>query len=172
MMPALTGHFREWTALDEELLKPYLDSVKEILQMMAGVQVFSHSITPVEKAEILSYGVSSILTFSGGIFTGRIVLDLPPEVALKIANSLLGENFTSPRERMVLASICEINNTIAGNANTVINNKTGLSLRLSPPYVLTGERLVFASTKSKSVSVMFKANIGFFRMYLTLKGVD
>jgi CheY-specific phosphatase CheX len=158
--------------VDQELLQPYIDSVNEVLQMMIGVKVLSHSVTPVEKSEIMSYGVASIMTFAGGIFSGRVVLDLPPEVALKIANQLLGEQFTTTRERMVLASVSELNNTIGGTANTVINNSTGIGLRLAPPYVVTGDKLVFASTKAKSVGVMFKTNIGFFRMYLTLKGVD
>lgn len=161
--------------MDEKWWTPFLDGTKQVLQMMADVQIYSTSVTPLNSGDLLSYGVSSVITFAGeqaAEVQGRLIIDFPPDVALKIAGNLLGEPQSDVHDPMMLAAISEINNTIAGDAVTTLNNRHQFGLRLAPPIVLTGEKVVFTSVKVRSISVMCKCNVGFFRFYVTLRGVE
>ena len=135
-----------------QLSNPFMDSVRDILKQMANIDVTVTNIICSENDSIYSYGVSSIISCVGKI-KGRLLLDMEQAVALAIAQNITGIYYTSVKEYMVLASISEVNNIIAGNAVTMINNMYSLGLRLAPPIVFAGKDSVICIPKISSSSL-------------------
>ncbi len=135
-----------------ELYSPFIISTKEIISQMTGIEVEVNDALNSEGDEIISKGVSSIIAFAGKI-KGRLLLDVENELAIIFGKTLTEQNYTSCKEFMVLASVSEINNIIAGRAITELNNKYSLDLRLSPPIVFTGKDTVISIPRLSSISV-------------------
>ena len=135
-----------------QLSNPFMDGVKEVLKKMADIDVQITNSINTENESILSYGVSSIISCVGKI-KGRLLLDMEQSLAIAIAENITGVCYTSAKEYMVLATVSEINNMIAGNAITVINNAYSLGLRLAPPIVFTGKDTIICIPKISSSSL-------------------
>jgi chemotaxis protein CheX len=151
----------------QELTAPFLHSTQNMIQQMAGIIVTPEGDFYEEKNDLVSLGVASLVSF-GGKMKGRLLLDMEPSLALAFANVINGENYTSDREFMVLMSIAELNNIVAGDANTLINNQFHLNLRLAPPVVFAGKGTIIRIPKiaSQSIGCMtphgrLKVNIAF-----------
>ncbi len=53
---------------------------------------------------------------------GRLVIDMEPSLALNLTYNITGLSFQDVKDSMVMACVNEINNTVAGDAVTKINN--------------------------------------------------
>lgn len=135
-----------------ELTAPFLSSIKNIIYQMSNVSVSYDGEFYGENDDIVSYGVSSIISFSG-LFIGRLLIDMEPGLALTIAQNINGNSFTSVKDDMVLATISELNNIIAGDGITQLNNSMNLKLRLAPPIVFAGNNPVICIPKISSQSI-------------------
>lgn len=135
-----------------QLSNPFINSVKGILMEMANIDVTVAGAISSDNDAVVSYGVTSIISCVGKI-KGRLMLDMEQSLAVAIAQNVTGICYASVKEYMVLATISEVNNIIAGNAITVINNQFSLGLRLAPPIVLTGEDIIISIPKISSTSL-------------------
>lgn len=152
-----------------QLYKPFIRSVCDTFAMMASMKVYIEGAFSAETEEIISYGVSSIINYTGRI-KGRFLLDMQPSVALTLTQNILGAYYSNVRDEMVLATISEMNNVIAGNAVSALNDMYSLGLWLSPPYIFTGKNAVIVLPRIRSASVgcntlygKLKVNIAFER---------
>jgi chemotaxis protein CheX len=145
--------------MDLNLYEPFMESIQSILMQMANVQLERDGEYISENDEIISYGVSSIIAYSGKL-KGRLLLDLDKELALKIAENITGIKYASTHEYMVLASISELNNIVAGDGITKLNNRYSYGLRLAPPIVFTGKDTIICIPKISSVSLNCKTIFG------------
>lgn len=155
--------------INPRLTQPYIDSTKNVIKDMADIDIEVSGYFYPDREDIISYGVSSIITFMGKI-KGRLVLDMDPELALKIAQNINAENFSSVKEMLVLTSISEINNVIAGHANTNLNNLFNLGLRLAPPIVFTGKKPIICIPKINSESIDCYTKYGRLRLNVAFEG--
>lgn len=135
-----------------QLSNPFINSVKDILKKMADIDVSVAGALNSGNESIVSYGVTSIISCSGKI-KGRLLIDMEKGLAIAIAENITGIYYAEAREQMVLAAISEVNNIIAGDAITVINNQFSLGLRLAPPIVMTGKDVVVSIPKISSTSL-------------------
>lgn len=152
-----------------QLSNPFINSVKDIMMKMADIDVTVTGTVISGNEEIVSYGVTSIVACVGKI-KGRLLLDMEQSLAVTIAQNVTGVCYASAKEYMVLATISELNNIIAGDAITVINNQFSLGLRLAPPVVLTGKDVIISIPKISSTSLdcttrygKLKVNVAFER---------
>lgn len=152
-----------------QLSNPFINSVKDIVMKMAGIDVTVVGTIVTGNEEIISYGVTSIVSCVGKI-KGRLLLDMEQSLAVTIAEKVTSVYYASAKEYMVLATISELNNIIAGDAITVINNRFSLGLRLAPPIVLVGKDVVISIPKISSTSLdcvtrygKLKVNVAFER---------
>lgn len=145
--------------MDKQLYLPFIESVKSILMQMTNIELEPDGECIAEDDEVVSYGVSSIISYSGKL-KGRLLLDMEKELALKIAENITGNIYTSTNEYMVLASISELNNIIAGDGITKLNNEYSYGLRLAPPIVFSGRDTVICIPKISSVSLNCKTPYG------------
>lgn len=151
----------------EKLVLPFAKSVQEMIRQMAGIEVGFEGDFYDETEELTSLGVSSVISFAGKI-RGRLVLDMEPALALAFAGKINDREFTTEREVMVLMSVSELNNIVAGDANTYLNNQFHLGLRLAPPVVFAGNKAIIHTPRIPSASLScitpygkLKVNVGF-----------
>lgn len=149
--------------MSAHLYVPFVNSTKDMLKQMADIDIAVSGTFQDEEDSIASYGVSSIISFAGKV-KGRFLLDMEPGVALTIAQNITGVYYNSPKDNMVLASISELNNTIAGDGITNLNNTYSLSLRLAPPVVFTGKDTVISIPKIPSASLHCTTRYGKLRI--------
>jgi chemotaxis protein CheX len=155
--------------ISQQLTQPYLDSIQDVLRDMAGIEIEPGGYFYPNHTDIVSYGVASIITFMGKI-KGRLLLDMDPELAIQIAGNINDEKFTNTREFMVLTTISEVNNVIAGKAITSINNTFSLGLRLAPPIVFTGKKPIICIPKISSESLDCYTKNGRLRINVAFEG--
>ena len=155
--------------MDQRLIKPYLESARRIIYEMTGIKISIVGGVKADADEFGSYGIASVLTFAGKI-KGRLVIDISPELAKQMYFNMMEEKQDNIKDRMLLATISEMNNTIAGDANTKLNNEYNLSLRLAPPIVFSGQKILVATAKIKSVIVECKTEYGNLRLNLAFVG--
>lgn len=155
--------------INQQLTQPYFDSAQNVLQDMAAVKIEPGGYFYPDHNDILSYGVASIITFMGKI-KGRLLIDMDPELALEIARNINDEQFNNTKEFMVLTTISEVNNVIAGKANTILNNNFSLGLRLAPPIVFTGKKPIVCIPKINSESIDCYSKHGRLRINVAFEG--
>lgn len=153
--------------MDKRLEEPYLNSTKNTIKRMVGIDIYECKDEELANGEIISYGVGSIINFTGKI-KGRFMIDLEVDLACKIASKILGKPCYNLKDRAFIAAISELNNIIAGDANTYINNTHSLDLRLATPVAYTGKSIILLTPKVISSSFLcitasgkIKLNIGF-----------
>lgn len=144
-------------------------SIRETIQSMCGVEIIPEGNFQNESSEISILGVASMINFSGKR-KGRVMLDMEDSLAIKLASSLIGEDYTTTRNTMVLAAVSEINNIFSGSAMTIINNQLGLSLWMAPPVVMTGKNVIVCIPKIDSMSLKFKTPHGILRINVAMEG--
>ncbi|MCX7841946.1 MAG: chemotaxis protein CheX [Clostridia bacterium] len=149
--------------MQAQLYDPFKKSIAGVLRQMSGIELRTTEVFHPETEDIESYGVSSIISFSGKI-KGRLLLDIEQSLALEIAKNIVGQEFSSEKEYMVLAAISELNNIVAGDAITALNNMHSLSLRLAPPVVFAGKGAAICIPKLNSYSMYCTSEYGKLRL--------
>ena len=103
-----------------ELIQPFIN---------AADAVFSESLqSPTKIADLAmeeeTYrrkGVAALILIKGDI-EGRVILDLAPEVAFKIASHLAGTELQES-EQLARETVCELANMVIGNSVTLLNDQ-------------------------------------------------
>src|SRR5271155_4088619 len=112
-----------------ELIQPFID---------AADSVFSETLQAPAKIADLSMdenayrrkGVAALIAIKGDI-EGRVILDISPEVAIKIAGQLAGMG-VKPTDQVVRERVCELANMVIGNSVTLLNDQ-GFRFKVFPP---------------------------------------
>lgn len=155
----------------KELLDALSISLTRILKKMAGISPLVDTNYKAESNEIFSRGITSIINFSGKA-NGRIMIDMPINTALSITKKITGNHCTDAKNEMVMSTVSELNNIVAGDVLTVINNKYSSKLRLIPPIVFTGEETMICLDKIDSESFDCSTDFGNIRANVALEGSD
>jgi CheY-specific phosphatase CheX len=119
-----------------EYINSFVDSAKHVMENYIPTEIRAGKLTL--KDCIIAQGISATVFLVGSV-DGRVVLDVAPLTAKKIASHLNGRDFDR-LEHLVLDTICEITNIIIGNAITSLNNK-GFHFRPSPPCFFIGKKM-------------------------------
>lgn len=119
--------------IDPKLVVPIVNSVRNVLSTMAGVQTTvgrPHFATGNESAE---YDYSGIIGFSGKL-VGSVVVSFPREVAIKLVAAFAGGSL-APDSSDFADAIGELANMIAGAAKS----NMGANANITVPNVITGK---------------------------------
>jgi chemotaxis protein CheX len=114
-----------------ELIQPFIN---------AADAVFSESLQSPTKIVDLAMeeetyrrkGVAALILIKGDI-EGRVILDLAPEVAFKIASHLAGTELQES-EQLARETVCELANMVIGNSVTLLNDQ-GFRFKVFPPEI-------------------------------------
>jgi chemotaxis protein CheX len=138
--------------MNSNLYEPFVKNTKSIFMSMGNVEVNFGPTSISNEDETISLGVTSIISYTGKM-KGRFMIDMEEEVALALAHNITGTYYTTVRDDMVMATVSEINNIIAGHAISEINNIHSLKLWLAPPIVFNGKKAVICIPKVNSSTV-------------------
>lgn len=118
-----------------ELIQPFINAADAVFaeSLHAPTQIADLSM---EEQTYRRKGVAALIAIKGDI-EGRIILDLSPEVAVKIASHLAGGE-VQESEQIVRETVCELANMVIGNSVTLLNDQ-GFRFKVFPPEIHVNE---------------------------------
>jgi chemotaxis protein CheX len=114
-----------------ELIQPFIDAAdavfSECLQSPAKILDLT-----MDEQTYRRKGVAALIAIKGDI-EGRVILDLSPEVAVKVASRLAGAELPESQQ-LVRETVCELANMVIGNSVTLLNDQ-GFRFKVFPPEI-------------------------------------
>ncbi len=108
-------------------------------------------------------GIAALIVIKGDI-EGRIILDLAPEVAMRVAAILSGvDNVES--EQTARETVCELANMVIGNSVTLLNDQ-GYKFKVFPPEIHTSDEGLAGSQDTEAMVLAIETNCG--NIYLNI----
>jgi chemotaxis protein CheX len=111
-------------------------------------------------------GVAALVWLSGDI-EGRIIFDLDPETAVRVASRMAGAELPESDD-LVRETACELANQIIGNAVTALNDQ-GFHFRVHPPVLHTSEEGTKSSEDTEALVMCFETGSGTVFMNVALR---
>ena len=112
------------------------------------------------------YESRALIQVSGDI-EGRIILDLDPETAGRVASKFAGTELPETDE-LVRETVFELANQVIGNAVTVLNDQ-GFHFRVHPPTLHTSDHGPKSSEDTEALVICFETGIGDVFMNIALR---
>src|SRR5260370_14334064 len=139
-----------------ELIQPFIN---------AADAVFAESLQAPTKIVDLSMdenayrrkGVAALIAIKGDI-EGRVILDLSPEVAMKVASLLAGTEVEAS-EQVVRATGCEMANMVIANSVTLLNDQ-GFPFKVFPPEIHMDETGLGGSAHTEALAISIETPCG------------
>jgi chemotaxis protein CheX len=132
-----------------ELIQPFINAADAVFAESLQAPTKIADLTMDEEA-YRRKGVAALIAIKGDI-EGRVILDLSPEVAIKIASHLAGEQVPES-EQIVRETVCELANMVIGNSVTLLNDQ-GFHFKVFPPEIHMNDEGL-ASTKETEALVL------------------
>lgn len=145
-----------------DLIQPFIGSLDTVLAEMMQAPAEIADLT-MEEDGYRKKGLAAVVTFKGQI-EGRIVLDMEPQAAAKVAGYLAGGE-VDPAESIASEAVCELANMVIGNAVTQLNDR-GFQFKVFPPSVMTEEQCAKAGQDSEATILCFETTSG--NVYLNI----
>ena len=108
-------------------------------------------------------GVAALIVIKGDI-EGRIILDLAPEVALKVAAILTGAEAVDS-EQTVRETVCELANMVIGNSVTLLNDQ-GYKFKVFPPEIHMNDEGLACTRDTEAMVLAIETSCG--NIYLNI----
>jgi chemotaxis protein CheX len=108
-------------------------------------------------------GVAALIAIKGDI-EGRVILDLSPEVAVKVASVLAGAEVEAS-EQLVRETVCELANMVIGNSVTLLNDQ-GFHFKVFPPEIHMNEAGLAGSADTEALVICIETPCG--NIYLNI----
>jgi len=116
-----------------ELIQPFINAADCVLAQ--GLQCpMSIGNLSMEEEAYRRKGVAAMVAVTGDI-EGRIIFDLDPETAVRVASRFAGAELPESDD-LVRETVCELANQVIGNAITALNDQ-GFRFRVHPPTLHT-----------------------------------
>jgi chemotaxis protein CheX len=145
-----------------DLIQPFIGSLDSVLaEMMQAPPTIAD--LAMEEDGYRKKGLAAVVTFKGQI-EGRIVLDMEPRAAAKVAGYLAGAE-VDPSATIVSEAVCELANMVIGNAVTQLNDR-GFQFKVLPPSLMTEEQCAKAGQDSEATILCFETLAG--NVYLNI----
>ena len=114
-----------------ELIQPFINAADAVFAeaLQAPTNILDLSM---DEETYRRKGIAALILIKGEI-EGRVILDLAPDVAMKVASHLAGSDLLESEE-IVRETVCELANMIIGNSVTLLNDK-GFRFKIYPPEI-------------------------------------
>ncbi|HTZ99289.1 MAG TPA: chemotaxis protein CheX [Candidatus Aquilonibacter sp.] len=145
-----------------DLIQPFIGSLDSVLaeMMQAPAKIVD---LDMEEEGYRRKGLAAVVNFKGQI-EGRIILDMEPSAAARVASFLSGAD-VDPSESIVPETVSELANMVIGNAVTQLNDR-GFEFKVFPPSALTDEQCAKAGSDSEATILCFQTPAG--NVYLNI----
>ena len=145
-----------------ELIQPFINAADAVFSEMLQAPTKINDLS-MDEETYRRKGVAAHILFKGDI-EGRVVLDIAPEVAYKIASHLTG-GAVQEGEQIARETVCELANMVIGNAVTQLNDR-GFTFKVFPPALLSEEQCAKAGYDSEATILCFETPHG--NVYLNI----
>jgi len=108
-------------------------------------------------------GIAALITIKGEI-EGRVILDLAPEVALKVASQLAGSAVVES-EQLARETVSELANMVIGNSVTLLNDQ-GFRFKVFPPEIHMNDQGLAGNADTEAMVICIETPCG--EVYLNI----
>jgi chemotaxis protein CheX len=148
-----------------ELIQPFINAADAVLAQGLQSPMTIGNLSMEEEA-YRRKGVAALIWITGDI-EGRIIFDLDPETAVRVASKFAGAEVPESDE-LIRETVFELANQVIGNAVTVLNDQ-GFHFRVHPPVLHTSEHGPKGSEDTEAVVMCFETASGNVFMNVALR---
>ncbi|MBV9181514.1 MAG: chemotaxis protein CheX [Acidobacteria bacterium] len=139
-----------------ELIQPFINAADAVLSQGLNSPMAIGNLTMEEEA-YRRKGVAAMVKLTGDI-GGRIIFDLAPTTAARVASQFAGTELPESDE-LVREAVCELANQIIGNAIATLNDQ-GFHFRVHPPELHTSEHGPKSTEHTEALVLCFETQSG------------
>jgi chemotaxis protein CheX len=139
-----------------ELIQPFINAADAVLAQGLQCPTTVGNLS-MEQEAYRRRGVAALIWVTGDI-EGRIVIDLDPETAVRVASRFAGTELPESDE-LVRETVCELANQVIGNAVTSLNDQ-GFHFRVHPPVLHTSEHGPKSTEDTEALVICFETMVG------------
>lgn len=139
-----------------ELIQPFINSADAVLAEALRCTTKMGDLS-MEEDTYQRKGLAALVAITGEI-EGRVVVDVEPETALRVANQLAGEEL-DPSDELVRETVCELANLVIGNAVTSLNDR-GFHFLVHPPVFHPSREGLKGSEDTEAIVLYFDTAAG------------
>ena len=148
-----------------ELIQPFINAADAVLSQGLHGATKVVNLTMEEQA-YRRKGVAGMVAVTGDI-EGRIVLDLEPQVAVRVASHYAGAELPES-DALIKETIFELANQVVGNAVSALNDQ-GFHFRVHPPQLVTAAEGDKTSEDVEALMICFETAMGNVYMNVALR---
>jgi chemotaxis protein CheX len=139
-----------------ELIQPFINAADAVFaeSLHAPTKIVDLAM---EEQAYKRKGVAALILIKGDI-EGRVILDLAPEVALKIASVLAGGDVQGS-EQLARETVCELANMVIGNSVTLLNDQ-GFRFKVFPPEIHVNDEGLAGSIDTEAMVICIETPCG------------
>lgn len=139
-----------------ELIQPFINAADAVLAEGLNCSTRINDVN-MDEDVYRRKGIAALITVTGDI-EGRIILDLEPATAVKVAEAMAGCE-VSHEDSIVRETICELANLVIGNAVTTLNDQ-GYRFKVSTPDLHTSEEGLKGTEDTEALVLCFGTPAG------------
>jgi len=145
-----------------ELIQPFINAADAVFaeSLQASTKIVDLSM---DEETYRRKGVAAHILIKGDI-EGRVILDLAPEVAFKIAGHLAGGG-VQESEQLARETVCELANMVIGNSVTLLNDQ-GFRFKVFPPEIHVNDQGLAGSADTEAMVICIETRCG--EVYLNI----
>ena len=148
-----------------ELIQPFINAADAVLSQGLQSPMSIENLSMEEEAYRFK-GVAAMIELSGDI-EGRIIFDLAPKTAARVASHFAGTELPETDE-LVREAVCELANQVIGNAVAGLNDQ-GFKFRVHPPALHTSEQGPKSTEDTEALVLCFDTADGSVFMNIALR---
>src|SRR5258707_9407371 len=145
-----------------ELIQPFINAADAVFAESLQAPTKIADLT-MDEETYRRKGVAALIAIKGDI-EGRVILDLSPEVAIKVASHLAGEQFPDS-EQIIRETDCELANMVIGNSVTLLNDQ-GFHFKVFPPKIHMNDESISGSADTEALVICIETPCG--EIYLNI----
>ena len=145
-----------------ELIQPFINAADAVFaeSLQAPTKIVD---LEMDEEAYRRKGVAALIAIKGDI-EGRVILDLSPEVAIKVASQLAGTEVEAS-EQVVRETVCEMANMVIGNSVTLLNDQ-GFHFKVFSPEIHMDETGLAGSAETEAMVICIETPCG--NIYLNI----
>ncbi len=148
-----------------ELIQPFINAADAVLSQGLRSPMIIGNLSMEEEA-YRRKGIAALIWLTGDV-EGRIIFDLDPATAVRVASQFAGTEVPES-DSLVKETVCELANQVIGNAITTLNDQ-GFHFRVHPPVIHTSERGSESSEDTEAMVLSFETQSGTVFMNIVLR---
>lgn len=148
-----------------ELIQPFINAADAVLAQGLQCPVSVGNLSMEEDA-YRRKGVAALIWITGDI-EGRIIFDMAPETAVRVASKFAGSELPESDD-LVRETVFELGNQVIGNAVTSLNDQ-GFRFRVHPPALHTSDQGPKGTEDTEALVICFETCAGNVFMNIALR---